>query len=99
MNSIDIYNSQDILDSSFRMIIMIYTLSLAILNFSKKTPAVIVLCSSTILLSLTYGYYLTSLAYKQLKDKVERRFTIIYYFVQMTVLLVLFFALGYTYFA
>lgn len=89
---------QNYIDSSFRLVIFVYTLALTLLAFSKGMKVLVILSSLMVLMVLAYGFYiLITVGPLLTRLKVYSRFHLVFYYVEVILLVMIFLSVTYYY--
>lgn len=84
---------QNYIDSSFRLIVFIYSLALALLAFAKGMKGLVILASLMVLMVIIYGFYILATVGPLLKRlRVYSRFHLVFYYVEVILLVFIFLA-------
>lgn len=91
---------QKYIDDTFRLIVFIYSLALALLAFGKGKPLLVILSSLLIVVALIYGNYVLFTIGPLLK-RLERygRIHLVFYHIEVILLICIFWAVMYYYIA
>ena len=87
----DLVIIQSYMDGVFRLIILIYALSLSALTFTHGYPLITIILSILLIMSISYAYFtLATVGNILLKIEGYNVFNLIFYYVSTTLLLLLF---------
>lgn len=87
---------QSYIDNTFRLVIFIYSLALALLAFSKGKPVLVILTTLIITMVIIYALFvLITLGPLVLRFKQYNRFHLVFYYIETVLLIAVFFAVMY----
>jgi hypothetical protein len=89
---------QNYVDSSFRLIVFVYSLTLALLAFSKGMKVLVIFSCVLVLMVLIYGFYILASAGPLLtRMQVYSRFHLVFYYIEIILLVMIFLSFVYYY--